>query len=369
MAVKKEKIKEYNLKNISDLKSHESIKAGFSYEFARREDGLKKMQQYYKLSLKNITLLDHALVYEALEQGNIDLIEVYSTDAKIPKYDLVLLRDDYSFFPDYEAVLFHQKGFWNQYPQTFEYLNQHVFGKIDSEVMQKLNAEVEMEKKTYRQVALNFLGKKSTSTSVTTQMYKRIWLQTKQHIKLVFVSLFFSIIFGISLGILASRSVILGQLILNFTGLLQTIPSLALLCFMIPILGIGVYPSFFALFLYGLLPIVRNTATALTQIPKSLKESASILGLSKMQKLTIVELPLSLKGILAGIKTSAVINVGTATLAAFVGAGGLGSSIVTGLSLNDNNIILQGAIPAAVLAIIINLFFELIEKLLPKGVR
>ena len=135
---------------------------------------------------------------------------------------------------------------------------------------------------------------------------------------------------------------------------------------MIPLFGIGERPAIIALFLYSLLPILRNTITALVTIDPLLKRVAEAIGLTRWEQLRHVLLPMALPYILAGVRTAAIISIGTATLAAFIGAGGLGEPIVTGLALNDTNLILQGAIPAAGLAILVELFFELLERLLVK---
>ena len=164
----------------------------------------------------------------------------------------------------------------------------------------------------------------------------------------------------------------MGEIILGITGVVQTIPSLALLALLvsIPVLGIGPQTAIIALFLYGLLPIVRNTASGLQDIPRPIRESAQALGLEPRAQLTKVFLPLASRSILAGIKTSAVINVGTATLAALIGAGGLGEPIISGLNLNDGTLILEGALPAAFLAILVQTAFGFLDRLLiPKGLR
>jgi osmoprotectant transport system permease protein len=191
-----------------------------------------------------------------------------------------------------------------------------------------------------------------------------------EHLVLVGISLSLAIVVSIPLGILAARRQRLGHVILGVVGILQTIPSLALFVFMIPLLGIGGPPAIVALFLYSLLPIVRNTYAGLKDIPPAIIESAQALGLPGRARLRIVELPLAGRAILAGIKTSAVINVGTATLSALIGAGGYGQPILTGIRLDDIGLILQGAVPAAVLALLVQGLFELIERgLLPRGLR
>ncbi|MFN2477528.1 MAG: ABC transporter permease, partial [Chthoniobacterales bacterium] len=181
-----------------------------------------------------------------------------------------------------------------------------------------------------------------------------------------------SIIVGVPLGIAASRGGAIGHVILSVTSAVQTIPSLALLALLVPVpfFGISARTAIAALFLYGLLPIVRNTATGLQDIAQPLRESAIALGLTAGAQLRKVYLPLASRSILGGIKTSAVINIGTATLAALIGAGGLGEPIISGLNLNDHATILQGAIPAAILALLVQWSFDLLDRvLIPKGLR
>ncbi|HSO71022.1 MAG TPA: ABC transporter permease, partial [Thermodesulfobacteriota bacterium] len=210
------------------------------------------------------------------------------------------------------------------------------------------------------------LSSRVSSESVLAQ----VWQRTKEHLYLVLVSLTAAILLAIPLGILAARRPRLGQVILSCTGIIQTIPSLALLVFMIPVLGIGAPPVIVALFLYSLLPIVRNTYTGLRSLPPEIIDSAQALGLPPGARLRLIELPLASREILAGIKTSAVINVGTATLGALIGAGGYGQPILTGIRLNDLGLILQGAVPAALLALLVQALFDGAEKILvPRGLR
>ena len=183
-------------------------------------------------------------------------------------------------------------------------------------------------------------------------------------------SLSAAILVGIPLGIIAARRRRLGAAILAVAGIVQTIPSLALLVLMIPLLGIGTLPAVAALFFYSVLPIVRNTVTGLTAIPAALIESAEILGLSSWARLLKVELPIASPSVVAGIQTSAVINVGTATLGALIGAGGLGQPILTGIRLDDLGLILEGAVPAALLALLVQALFAGLGRLvIPKGLR
>lgn len=360
--------KKYKIKNLSDLKEFSDLKTVFTHEFIRRGDGLKALERHYGFTFKHPAAMEHALAFEALKNGKVDLMEVYSTDAKIKRYNLFLLDDDKNFFSQYLATLLSKKNFPERFPKSWAALEEKLFGKINEKMMIELNSLVELQGYSFHQAAAVFLGKESLQNQGIP--LKKILRLTGEHIKLVFVALFFSILFGVPLGILATKSRLLAQFSLIGTGLLQTIPSLALLCFLIPVFGIGTQPAYMALFLYGLLPIVRNTYTGISQIDPALDESADLMGLTKREKLRLIQLPLASVNIMAGIKTSAIINVGTATLAAFIGAGGLGSLIVTGLSLNNNSIILTGAIPAALLASFLHILFEGIDRvIIPKGIN
>jgi osmoprotectant transport system permease protein len=195
------------------------------------------------------------------------------------------------------------------------------------------------------------------------QQSDKLLTQTLQHIGLTFISLFLAVLIGLPLGILIARRVKLSGAVLGIAGILQTIPSIALLGFMIPLLGIGPKPAIVALLLYALLPIIRNTYTGITGVDGAVKEAAVAMGMSKWQILTKVELPLAMPVILAGIRTATVINVGVATLASYIAAGGLGEFIFGGISLNNTNMILAGAIPAALLAILFDFLLSRVQHI------
>ncbi|NLO97653.1 MAG: ABC transporter permease, partial [Peptococcaceae bacterium] len=184
-----------------------------------------------------------------------------------------------------------------------------------------------------------------------------------QHIELVFISMMIAIFIGIPLGILITRIKSIEAIVLGMAGILQTIPSLALLGFMIPLFGIGQKTAIAALFLYSLLPIIRNTFTVIKDVDKSIIEAARGMGMTDRQILFKVELPLAFSVIMAGIRTSTIINVGTATLAAFIGAGGLGDFIFLGISRNIDALILIGAFPAAVLALVLDWLLGRLEEI------
>lgn len=363
VSVAKDTQQNFQIEKIEDLKKMSGLKVGLSHEFIERKDGLQALEKHYDLSLTNVIPMEHGLSYDALNEGSIQANVVYTTDAKIEKYDLVVLKDNRNFFPEYDALLIQKKNLNKIFPRTWKAWSEQVFGQIDEKKMRQLNALAEEQGLSFSQVADHFLHGTFHRPKERTIAWKELGLLSLQHIKLVGISLLFSILFGLPLGVLATHRKWLAQISLAGSGLLQTIPSLALLCFLIPVVGIGEKPAYLALFLYGLLPIVRNTFTGLSQVNIKILESAHMMGLTYWQQLLFVRLPLASPSIMAGIKTSAVINVGTATLAAFIGAGGLGSMIVTGLALNDNHIILQGAIPAAALAILLHIIFEALDKI------
>ena len=246
-------------------------------------------------------------------------------------------------------------------------------GTLNERRMIQLNAEAERTKNYARAADLYFRDSSSPQTrSIGESFAHKLWRWTSRHLELAGISLLLSILVGVPLGIAASRGGALGQVILSVTGAIQTIPSLALLALLVPVPFFGISPrtAIAALFLYGLLPIVRNTATGLQDIALPVRESAIALGLEPSARLWKIYLPIASRTILGGIKTSAVINIGTATLAALIGAGGLGEPILSGLNLNDHVTILEGAIPAAVLALLVQWSFELLDRLLiPKGLR
>lgn len=194
------------------------------------------------------------------------------------------------------------------------------------------------------------------------EQHEKLQTQVVQHLGLTFLSLLLAIIVGLPLGILIARKRKLSISVLGFAGILQTIPSIALLGFMIPAFGIGATPAIVALLIYALLPIIRNTFTGITGVNPTVIEAAKAMGMNRKQLLFKVELPLAMPVIIAGIRTAAVINVGVATLASFVAAGGLGEFIFGGISLNNTNMILAGAIPAALLAILLDQIIAVLQK-------
>lgn len=373
LAVTEATAEKYGLRRISDLAQHPDLELGFTHEFVGRRDGWKGLAAHYGLKMPNVRGIQHELAYQAIAAGQIDVMEIYTTDAQIERLGLRLLEDDRAFFPRYDAVLLYRLELPGRAPRAFEAM-QRLVGKIDEARMIRANARVVLEKQTQQQAAAALLretlGAGAAAPAAGPSVGREIAQNTLRHLQLVAISLFAAILIGIPLGVLATRSRFLANVTLAGAGLLQTIPSLALLAFLIPLFGIGLETALVALFLYSLLPIVRNTYTGLTTIPPNLSEAAAAMGMSRTAQLLRVSLPMASPAILAGIKTSAVINVGTATLAALIGAGGLGEPILRGISLVDRELILQGAVPAAVLALLVQWGFELLDAVfIPRGLR
>jgi osmoprotectant transport system permease protein len=247
---------------------------------------------------------------------------------------------------------------------------------FSDEKMTGLNALVDGKKLLIEEAASSFLyanqliEDRQAPAAAKLGIDAGLWVATYEHLGLVVMALLLSCLFGVPLGVIAYRHRRFGQAVIAVTGILQTIPSLALLCFLIPVLGIGARPTIFALFVYGLLPIVQSTLAGLLALDPKLIETARVLGLTQLQRLRLIELPLASINIMAGVKTAAVINVGTATIAALIGAGGYGRYITSGLAMNDVSVILKGAIPTALLAVGFHGLFELLGRfVVPRGLR
>jgi osmoprotectant transport system permease protein len=368
LAVRRETAERLGLRTISDLARHPGLTAAFDPGFLERDDGWPGLRRRYGLRLADVRIMEHALTYQALASRRVDVIDVFSTDGQLARLDLVLLADDRGFFPDYAAVLLARADLPRRLPRTWAALERRLVGRLDDATMARLNARADFEGRSFRQVAAEFLGAPRAGGEAA--LGRRLGRLTLEHLALVGIALAVATGLGVPLGVLAARHRWLGQVELTGVGVLQTIPALALLTFMIPLFGIGAVPALVALCLYALLPIVRNTYAALTSLDPALVEMATVMGLSSGQRLWWVELPLGAVTILAGIKTSAVMTVGTATLAAFIGGGGYGTLIVTGLALNDLGTILAGAVPAALMALAVHAAFELLDRVLvPRGLR
>ncbi|MDL2355690.1 MAG: glycine betaine ABC transporter substrate-binding protein [Pseudomonadota bacterium] len=357
---------------LSELAAHPELRLGLSHEFLGRADGWPGLARRYGLA-QQPRGLDHGIAYEALAQRQVDVIDIYATDAKIRQYGLRVLADDLHYFPRYDAVLLYRLDAPRRFPAAWRAIGQ-LEGRIPAKAMIAMNAAVELEGESFAGVAANWLagggggaGAGHRSALMAKLFDGKLWQLTREHLTLVLLSVALACLAGIPLGVLAAFAPRLRQPVLALTGVLQTVPSLALLAMLIPLLGtIGTLPALVALFVYALLPIVRNTCTGILQVPPGLRMAALALGLGRRDRLLHVDLPLALPVILAGVKTAAVMSVGTATIAAFIGAGGYGERITIGLALNDNDMLLAGAIPAALLALLTQGAFELLETLLAR---
>jgi osmoprotectant transport system permease protein len=366
IAVRRAFAEEHRLKTIGDLARVPDLRYGFSHEFLERKDGWPGLARAYRLGGKPSGIA-HGLAYEALHDGKIDVTDVYSTDGDIKKFDLVLLEDDRHYFPQYLAapLVRHDLD-----PGAKAVLGE-LAGRISEGEMQDLNGRALLEQKNFAEIARQFLQDKGLLQGeggiATPAEWRYLLSLVATHVQLTFVAVFAAMAVAIPLGVLVYRLGAVSRPVVYFVGILQTIPSIALLAFMIPLLGIGPRPAIVALFLYALLPILRNTVTALFSVDPILRKVAVGMGLTPWQQLRYVELPLAAPTILAGIKTAAVITIGTATLAAWIGAGGLGQLIVTGLEVKNYTMVVKGALLAAALAVLTEIAFEWLEKvLIPK---
>jgi osmoprotectant transport system permease protein len=366
LGMKEEKANALNIRTLSDLAKHPTLRLGLSNAFLDRADGWKGLKTRYQLPFATPDGMEHTLAYRALESGSIDVLDLYTTDAEILRYNIRVLVDDRKFFPDYATLILYRADLESRAPQVVDAFRS-LEGKIDAPTMQRLNSRANIDKLPEPTVAAEYL---QTTVRVPSLIERLLW-RTWQHSFLVFVSLFAGILTAVPLGILAAKRPVLGQAILALLGMIQTFPALALLSVLILLLArTGSLPAIVALFLYSLLPIVRNTYTALRDIPLPIRESAAALGLGRWERLWLIELPMASRSILGGIKTAAVVNVGFATLGGLIGAGGYGDAIIAGLNRDDSALLMEGAIPAMVMALIVQGLFELAERrLVPAGLR
>lgn len=386
LAIREDRAEALGITRISDLAAHGAdLRAAFGHEFLNREDGYPGLAAAYGLELGGMRGIEHGLAYEAIQSGHADLIEVNTTDGKLLRYPLRVLEDDRRFFPPYDCAPVIRLDTLERHPELADVLAELAY-TLPAERMQQLNYQVEEEGLSFAQAAQGFLheqglldpGETAAPSSrrhgdllafLVARLPETAALVV-EHLALTAVAVLLAIAFAVPLGIVLTRREALAAPVLNAVGVIQTVPSLALLAFMIPLLGLGARAAVVALFLYALLPIVRNTYAGIKGVDPEMIEAARGMGLLDRQILRLVELPLAGRTIIAGIRTATVISVGVATLGAFIGAGGLGEPIITGLQLDDTRLILSGAVPAALLAILVDLSLGGLERLLtPAGLR
>ncbi|RMH37314.1 MAG: ABC transporter permease subunit [Nitrospirae bacterium] len=387
LAVPRPIAERFHLRTISDLaKVSTKLRAGFGYEFIERADGLPGLQAVYGLTFQEVLAMQQTLKYEAAAAGTVDVLDVYTTDGRLAVYDLSVLEDDRHFFPPYDAAALVRGDTLDRHPRLASTLALLV-DALDAELMRQFNLRLQEHKVPVAEVAHDALVRLElldssqplppTSTAPERHLGRYVWEQrwtllarTGEHLALSGIALGLGIALAVPLGFLLERQRRWAEPTIRVIGMSQTIPSIALLAFMIPFFGVGVLPAIVALWIYSLFPIIRNTYSGLRDAAPATVEAARALGMTEWQILAWVRLPLATPVIMAGIRTAAVLTVGTATLSAFIGAGGLGVPIVAGLQLADSTIILSGALPAAMLALAVDGALALIEYLVrPKGLE
>lgn len=387
IAVTRETADRFHLRTLSDLaRESPHLVAGFTADFIGRSDGLVGLSRVYGIHPREVRPLSPAIKYQALASGAVDVIDGYSTDGLLAKYDLVTLVDDRHFFPPYEAAALTNGAFARARPDAIANL-MLLSGRLDEATMRQLNRRVEVDGEDVKLVAsdalraLKLVGaaqhtNESNRASDRNGFANYLWNRraliaslTARHLELVALALLAAVVIAIPLGLVLEQARRVAEPVIGGLGVLQTIPSIALLAFMIPLLGVGVLPALVALWLYALYPIARGTYSGVRDADPDAVAAAEALGTTPVQRLLWVRLPLAAPVIMAGIRTAAVITVGAATLAAFIGAGGLGEPIVAGLALADTRMILSGALPAALLALFVDGLLALVERLVAPAHR
>ncbi len=389
IAVPRRLAEAHGLATISDLaRVSGDLSAGFGYEFLERPDGLPGLRETYGLSFAGVRPLQQALKYQAAGRGEVDVLDVYTTDGRLLTWDLVVLEDDRGFFPPYQAAPLVRGETLRRHPELGAVLAL-LAGALDEDAMRRLNLRLQEEGETPAVVARGALADlgllpAGDETAAAEPVSRRgggfaayLWRhrgdlgrRTLEHLAMSALALLLGAAVAVPLGLALERRRRAAEPVIRAVGLTQTVPSLALLAFMVPLLGIGAVPAVVALWIYSLFPILRNTYTGVRDADPEAVSAARALGMTRRQVLAWVRLPLAAPVIMAGVRTAAVITVGTATLAAFIGAGGLGQPIVTGLQLADTRMILSGAVPAAALALLVDGLLALLERVLrPAGLE
>ncbi len=364
LAMRADTATKLGIAKLSDLARHPALRLGLSNEFIGRADGWKGLAQRYALP-QQPTGLDHGLAYDAVAASQVDVIDIYTTDAKIDHLGLRVLDDDAGYFPRYDAVVLYRLDVPQRFPEAWAAL-QALSGSVNEKTMIAMNARAELNSVAFDVIARDHLAGRAGSSLAGSSFWGKLfgadfWRLTGQHLGLVLAAVLLAVALGVPLAVWVAPHPRWRAGVLGATGLLQTVPSLAMLAVLISWVGrIGTVPALMALTLYALLPIMRNTCTGLAEVPLGLKDAGKSLALTPLQRLWLIELPLALPTLVAGIRTATTIAVGTATIAAFIGAGGYGERIVTGLALNDKELLLAGALPSAALALLFEGAFELI---------
>ena len=386
IAVATEVAEREKLATISDLaRVAKHLDAGFGYEFIEREDGFPGLARLYGLDFASVRPLQHALKFRAAGAREVEVLDVYTTDGRIALYRLTVLEDDRGFFPPYEAAPLASGRALAEHPEIGSTLSL-LAGTLDAGRMRQWNLRLQEGKESEAAVARDALvelglveagaggapepGQADGLLAYLWAARGTIARRTAEHLALSALALLAGIAVAVPFGLWLERRRRVAEPAIRALAVTQTVPSLALLAVMIPVLGVGALPAGVALWIYSLFPIVRTTYSGVRDADPRAVEAATALGMTRGQVLRRIRLPLAAPVVMAGVRTAAVLTVGTATLAAFVGAGGLGEPIVTGLQLADPRMILSGAIPAALLALAVDGALGLVEKALrPAGLE
>lgn len=384
LALRRDRANQLNIRTITDLVGvAPNLKAAFGYEFIQRADGLPGLKQQYGLQFRDVVGMQQSLKYQAADKGDVDLLDVYTTDGRLAVYDFVVLEDDRQFFPPYDATALIRGDTLKQHPELGQVLSL-LTNALSPQRMRELNLRIQEQGEAIPHVAHDalrtlHLGKETQTPSTKTvqeseSFFSYMWeqrtslmIRTGEHLGLAGTGLLLGIALAIPMAFLLERWRKGAETMIRIIGMSQTVPSIALLAFMIPLFGVGVLPAIMALWIYSLYPIVRNTFSGLRDAAPSVVETGRALGMTEWQILRSVRLPLAAPTIMAGIRTAAIWTVGTATLAAFIGAGGLGVPIVSGLQLADAHVILSGALPATLLALLVDGLLGWIERFVRPG--
>jgi osmoprotectant transport system permease protein len=386
LALRRDRAQALGVRTISDLVGiAPTLKAGFGYEFIERLDGLPGLQETYGLKFREVAGMQETLKYQATARGDLDLLDVYTTDGRLAVYDFLVLEDDRQFFPPYDAAVLVRGETLQRHPELAPVLSL-LTNALPPDQMRKYNLRVQEQGLPVTQVAheilqdLHLLTDSPTLPPTTGQQAGRsLWAymwdirgtlayRTAEHLGLAGLGLLLGISLALPAGLMLERWRGGAETIIRIIGMSQTVPSIALLAFMIPLFGVGTLPAIMALWIYSLFPILRNTYSGLRDAAPNVVETGRALGMTEWQILRFVRLPLAAPTIMAGIRTSAIWTLGTATLAAFIGAGGLGVPIVAGLQLANVNLILSGALPATILALAVDGLLARIEQgVKPRG--
>jgi osmoprotectant transport system permease protein len=378
LAVRRGTADSLQLRTMSDVSARgAALRAGFTSDFIGRADGWPGVRAAYGWTLASVRPLAPALKYDALRQGAVDLVDGYDTDAPLADTTLVVLPDDRGFFPPYEASIVVSAALRTRDPAAVAVLTT-LSGRMTEAEMRRWNAALETDRRPVRDVAHDALrtlglvterGDVARADAPAPGLWAFLWARraetarlTGEHLLLVAVAMLLALAVALPAGVWLADRATAADRVLQGLALAQTIPGLALLALLLPVLGVGAAPALVALWVYALLPVVQGTVVGLRAVDATATEALAAMGATPRQQLWWARVPLAAPVLVTGVRTATVITIGTATLAAFVGGGGLGEPIVTGLGLADERLVLSGAIPAALLALVVDRGFAWLTR-------